>query len=95
MALELGANIDAVNTAGETALYWAAFHGRETIVQFLVDNGADLNVKNRYGWTALTVAEGVYNNLPTSSVAELLRKAGADPTPPEVSRRRRVPESRR
>ena len=88
VALDLGVDINAVNAAGETALYWAAFHGRETIVQFLVDDGANLNVKNRYGWTALTVAEGVSNNVPTSSVAELLRKAGADSAPPEVSRRR-------
>jgi ankyrin repeat protein len=49
---------------GSTALHGAAYRGLESVVRFLVDQGAQVDVKNRLGWTPLTVAGGflVANN---------------------------------
>jgi uncharacterized protein len=45
---------------GSTAVHGAAVRGVNSVVQFLVDNGGDLNAKNRLGWTPLMLAEGMY-----------------------------------
>jgi ankyrin repeat protein len=89
LALELGGDVHAINADGETALHGAAYTGRNSIVQMLVDRGAQLNVKNQYGWTPLTIAEGVFegpNEAGTPKTAELLRRLGADPSPPDIER---------
>jgi ankyrin repeat protein len=52
-ALALGSDINAVNKAGDTALHAAVLLGFDTVVQFLADKGADLNVKNKRGLTPL------------------------------------------
>ena len=38
---------------GATALHWAAVRGRSEIIQILVDAGANPDIKNNYGSTAL------------------------------------------
>ena len=43
---------------GNTALHYAAGLGADPLVQFLVDHGAKMNVKNRKGHTALQWAQG-------------------------------------
>jgi ankyrin repeat protein len=57
VASELGADVNAVNAAGETALHGAAHIRADALVQFLADRGATLDVKNRRGETPLMVAE--------------------------------------
>jgi uncharacterized protein len=58
-ALDLGAELSAVNNKGDTALHAAALHQYETVIQFLADRGADVNVKNKAGQTPLfAVAKG-------------------------------------
>lgn len=52
-AVELGANVNAVNQAGDTALHAAVSRGHNSVVQLLADSGADLNVKNKRGLTPL------------------------------------------
>ena len=52
-AVGLGADVNAANQAGDTALHSAAASGYDTVVQFLADHGAQLNVKNKRGQTAL------------------------------------------
>ncbi len=54
LVLELGADVNAVNSAGDTALHGAAHIRSATLVQLLVDNGAWLNVKNKLGFTPLS-----------------------------------------
>jgi ankyrin repeat protein len=54
----LGADIGAVNDDGWTALHAAAYVGHQTVVQFLLDHGAKLNQKTKYGQTALGISEG-------------------------------------
>lgn len=45
---------------GCTALHGAAMMGSNLIVQFLVDQGADVNARNELGWTPLMIAGGVF-----------------------------------
>lgn len=42
---------------GNTALIWAVQNNNKEIVQMLLDKGADVNVKNIYGYTALMEAD--------------------------------------
>jgi hypothetical protein len=41
-------------------LIGAVVSGQPSIVQFLLDQGADPNAKTTLGWTPLKVAEGVF-----------------------------------
>jgi ankyrin repeat protein len=46
--------------SGSTALIGAVVSGQASIVQFLIDRGAKVDVKTKLGWTPLMVAEGVF-----------------------------------
>jgi len=54
--VEEGADVQARDGSGSTALMWAAFNevGNPTLVEELPRLGADPNVKNQMGETALT-----------------------------------------
>jgi ankyrin repeat protein len=54
-----GADVNAQDDHGNTALHGAAARGADQIIQFLVDHGANLNVKNKQDRTPLEVAMGV------------------------------------
>lgn len=56
MLLRHGANANAQNTDGDTALMYAAFAGQYDMVELLLDNKADANIKNGSQWTALMAA---------------------------------------
>ena len=90
LCLELGADVNAANKYGDTALHGAAWRERgDSIVQMLVDKGAKLNAKNNRGWTPLVIAEGIHTGgqyVHSDSTAALLRKLGAEPSPPDISR---------
>lgn len=61
LLLKLGADINAVDANGETAMHAAALKNLPKVVQFLADHGAKAEIwnrKNRYGWTPLAIAEG-------------------------------------
>jgi ankyrin repeat protein/mannose-6-phosphate isomerase-like protein (cupin superfamily) len=45
---------------GSTPLIGAIMSGQPSIVQYLVDRGADVNVRTTLGWTPLNVADGVF-----------------------------------
>ncbi|MGE3511858.1 MAG: ankyrin repeat domain-containing protein [Vicinamibacterales bacterium] len=45
---------------GSTALHGAALRGANTIIQYLVAQGARVNARNGLGWTPLAVARGVF-----------------------------------
>ena len=45
--VDLGADVNAANQAGDTAMHTAAGQGYDTVVQFLADHGAQINAKNR------------------------------------------------
>ena len=60
--LELDAQRDRgdMRWGGCTALHGAAMMGSNLIVQYLIDQGADVNARNAIGWTPRMVAEGVF-----------------------------------
>jgi ankyrin repeat protein len=92
LSVELGNDINAVDAAGETALHGTAYRGisgSSTLIRFLVDKGAKLNVKNTYGWTPLAIAEGIYyggSDTRSDPTAAFLRTLGAEPTSSDVER---------
>lgn len=60
-ALDLGADIDAVDNNGETAMHGAAYKNLPGAVRFLASKGAKMpvwNQKNKHGWTPLVIAQG-------------------------------------
>jgi uncharacterized protein len=80
MVDELGADVNAVSDLGETAMHAAAYRGANSVVQYLFDRGATLDVVAVDGRTPLIVADGVeYGNsfAAQPQTAALLRKLGA------------------
>jgi uncharacterized protein len=79
--VEAGLDLTPVNSRGETALHGAADRGADTIVSFLAERGADLNVKTKQGFTPLDVALGKSSlaqlAVPKPTTVSLLRKLGA------------------
>ena len=57
--LEHGADINAANDAGQTALHIAAAQRDEDFIRFLVKSGSRLDAKDRQGRTPLDVAQGI------------------------------------
>jgi hypothetical protein len=61
-----------------TALHGAVICNQPSIVKYLIEQGAEVNAKNRLGWTPLMIAGGLYiaNAHKTSpESAEILRQA--------------------
>ena len=58
MCVESGNDIHAVNYRGETALHGAAFRGVNTVVEYLVAEGADLDARDAGGYSPLAIADG-------------------------------------
>jgi ankyrin repeat protein len=82
VCMAAGIDINAADSSGRTALYGAALHGYDSVIQFLADHGADLLAKDRQGRTALDAASGKVPGLgfdgsasvPHDSSAALLKK---------------------
>ena len=51
-----GANINAIDDKGWSALMFAAARGQSDIVRILMSRGADPNMKSKEGETALMIA---------------------------------------
>jgi ankyrin repeat protein len=91
---EHGADVNAVNAKGETALYGAAFAGRNRAIHYLADHGARLDTKTRQGYTILDGAlntgvpdegtgartGGKPGPATAALVRELMVRAGVEPT---------------
>jgi len=60
LCVELGMDVNAVNSMGLTALHGAANRGSDEIIRYLVQRGARVDVKDAEGRTPLTWAEGVF-----------------------------------
>ena len=63
MLVELGNDVHAANDRGETALHGAAYRGAPSIVDYLVEQGAELDARSAQGWTPWTIANGVFYSL--------------------------------
>jgi ankyrin repeat protein len=80
VCLQLGIDINAANSSGETALHGTAYYGNPKVAQLLVDSGANMSLKNKRGDTPLKVSEGYSQNtmiLTRPAITALLKKLGA------------------
>jgi ankyrin repeat protein len=60
LSLELGGDVNAANSMGLTPVLGAANRGSNEIIEFLVQKGARLDVKDKEGRTPISWAEGVF-----------------------------------
>jgi len=74
LLIEKGADVNAFDKDGNTALLWAAMYGLSDNVQTLIEKGADVNARNNDGVRALTWA-AMYGH---TNVVRLLIKNGAN-----------------
>lgn len=71
--LQAGAEPDAADSEGATALFYAVERNLKDVAEMLIQGGADVNVRNQTGETLLKVAVLERNN----EVYEVLKAAGA------------------
>ena len=66
VALDLGNDLNAVDKNGETAMHGAAYKHVPSVVKYLAERGARIDVWNRpnsKGWTPLKITEGVQRGM--------------------------------
>jgi ankyrin repeat protein len=69
----LGLDINAATDTGETALHGAATRGADSIVEYLVENGAKVDAKTKDGKTPLDLAMGAGDRPANVGTVALLR----------------------
>ena len=76
IALDEGADINAANRAGRTAMHGAADIKSTELIQFLFDNGARIDVTDNKGETPLTLAGvgEIYDDSKANAATRLLRE---------------------
>ena len=81
--LELGLSAGGVTTFNENALFGPAYRGWNTLLELLIENGADVNVVSKAGVTPWLAASGFGDRLGgvlyNKDGADILAKHGADP----------------
>jgi ankyrin repeat protein len=80
VAVDAAVDVNATNNAGDTAMHQAAARGFATVIQFLFDHGARLDMKNKRGLTPLALTSNRRNtdeNPWLAKANELLRSLGA------------------
>jgi hypothetical protein len=85
LCVDLGLDVNAINSMGLTAAHGAANRGSDDIIRFLASKGARLDVKDKEGRTPLTWSEGVFlATIPArpkpSTVALLAQMTGGTPS---------------
>jgi len=78
MAVEMGNDVNAQTEDGLAALHGAALNGADDIVSYLASKGANLDIKDKYQQTPLTIASG--NRLPWVPKGEELGEILRPPT---------------
>ena len=99
LLLDLGADIDAVDRNGETAMHAAAYKNLPRVVKFLAARGAKIEIWNRpdkWEWTPLAIAVGYrFGNFKPSpeteaAIREVMLAAGVTPPAVVVARTQQV-----
>jgi ankyrin repeat protein len=76
--VELGADVNAADSRGYTALHGAAYIGDNAMVQYLVDRGAKIDAVTKAGDTVADMANGPTRfGLPHAETVALLEKLGS------------------
>ena len=81
LAFALGGDVSAVNEYGQTVMHGAAYMGGDSVVQFLADRGARLDVADNDGRTPLSITDGMYvfgTFVVRKTTGALLRQLGAE-----------------
>ena len=79
---ELGADVNAADHEGNTALHQAAARGDVAMIDYLVSKGADVTRVNREGQTTADMANGpVQRTQPYPEALKLLEKLGLEEQP--------------
>ena len=73
-----GAEINAEDELGRSALHEAAHSGDPSVVKLLIDAGADMNAQDGCGYTPLDFAQGREAHDKTGQVIAMLKAAGAE-----------------
>src|SRR5688572_6034822 len=89
LCLEVGADVNAVNEMGLTAVHGAANRGSDDIIELLARRGARLDLPDKHDRTPLVWAEGVFlaTNSPVAKpstialIKRLLGETAASPAP--------------
>jgi uncharacterized protein len=93
LLLDLGADVNAVDKNGETAMHGAAYQDRPKVVHLLADRGANINIwnqKNKAGWTPYLIAlghrPGNFRPAPPTIAAleRVMLSQGITPPPPPI-----------
>jgi uncharacterized protein len=84
LCVSLGIDVNAATDKGETALHGAAHRGVDSIAKYLIEKGANPNVRNKKGFTPLDLAmgKGGYNGglgPVHETVAAVIKQAGGEP----------------
>ena len=99
VALDLGADINAVDNNGETVVHAAAYKNLPRVVKLLAAKGAKIEVWNRedkFGWTPLAIAVGYrFGNFKPSpdteaAIREVMIAAGVTPPKTIVARTQQI-----
>lgn len=83
LCVSLGIDVNAATDKGVTALHGAAQRGADSIAEYLIQKGANVNARNKKGFTPLDIAMGKGGFLGPGPVHEttaaVLKKAGGEP----------------
>ena len=97
--LDLGADVNAVDNNGETAMHAAAYKNLPKVVRFLAAKGARIDVWNnndKFGWTPLAIAVGYrFGNFKPSpdteaAIREVMIAAGVTPPKTVVAKTQQI-----